>query len=165
MPTWREYKGRELNYPLWEKELKDDYVVLIRSHHFTHDHITFSSSPSWRNVSDYPNVNELYLIADILVSDYSSAFWDYALLGKPMFAYAYDFEQYKKSTGLLIDIEKEYPNGIQKDEMELLKLIRDMDDQEQKRKTEAFCKKYVSHPVNATSYLLDTLANKIHLHT
>ena len=75
MPTWREYGNQELDYDYWRSRLADQYVMLIRAHHFSG-----SIKPNHQgdcflyDMSAYPNVNELYLIADVLISDYSSAF-------------------------------------------------------------------------------------------
>ena len=58
------------------------------------------------DASNYANVNELYWISDILISDYSSAFFDFGLLGKPMFCYAYDYDEYNNSNGLLMNLKE-----------------------------------------------------------
>ena len=84
MPTWREYGNLELNSVLWENKLASEYVMLVRAHHFAKKGITVSDKRFWIDVSEYSDVNELYWIADVLISDYSSAFFDYGLLGKPM---------------------------------------------------------------------------------
>ncbi len=47
-----------------------------------------------RDVSGYPAIDELYMAADVLISDYSSAFFDYAILKRPMLCFAYDLEEY-----------------------------------------------------------------------
>ena len=80
MPTWREYGNIELDTKLWEESLAEEYVVLVRAHHFSKEKIQVSDKNTWIDVSSYPNVNELYWVSDILVSDYSSAFFDYGLL-------------------------------------------------------------------------------------
>lgn len=157
MPTWREYGNKPLNYGLWEKELKSNYKVLIRAHHITEADLQPLTSNMWKDVTDYPSVNKLYCVADILVSDYSSAFWDYSLLSKPMFCYAYDYEKYCNSTGLLIDLAKEFPNGIIKSEEELIRKIKSIDYLDECKKTEKFCKKYLKHSESATQYCLNRL--------
>ena len=114
MPTWREYGIKPLNKKVWETTLGNDYVILLRSHHFSKDKLTGDNDTAWIDVSTYPDVNHLYLIADYLISDYSSAFFDYGLLGKPMICFAYDYEQYEQSNGLLMNLKSEFPSGIKR---------------------------------------------------
>lgn len=67
-----------------------------------------------------------YLVSDLLVTDYSSVFFDYALLNRPIYFYMYDFENYKDILrGFYLDVESELPNKIIQDESELLDVIKD----------------------------------------
>ena len=68
-----------------------DAVVLMRSHHMNR----VGCVPGMIDVSGYPSVEELMLAADILVSDYSSIFFDFALTGKPAVVYAPDLASYR----------------------------------------------------------------------
>ncbi|MFW0163181.1 bifunctional glycosyltransferase/CDP-glycerol:glycerophosphate glycerophosphotransferase [Actinomyces sp. SKVG-SVH-4(1)] len=68
-----------------------DAVVLMRSHHMNRA----GCVPGIIDVSGYPSVEELMLAADILVSDYSSIFFDFALTGKPAVVYAPDLASYR----------------------------------------------------------------------
>ena len=68
-----------------------DAVVLMRSHHMNRA----GRVPGMIDVSGYPSVEELMLAADILVSDYSSIFFDFALTGKPAVVYAPDLASYR----------------------------------------------------------------------
>lgn len=164
MPTWREYGNKNLNVKLWESELSEEYVVLVRSHHFSQNSkFTQKDGSFWMDVTDYPNVNELYYIADVLISDYSSAFFDYGLLGKPMVCFAYDYEQYKQSTGLFIDLEKEFPNGIKRTEEEVIRSLKSIDYNSECEKAKQYCLKYVNRPLNATQRCLDSIAEKCNL--
>lgn len=161
MPTWREYGNRNLTVKLWENELSEKYVMLVRTHHFAQNDVFAQvNGDFWIDVSSYPNVNELYYVADVLISDYSSAFFDYGLLKKPMVCFAYDYEQYKQSTGLFIDLEKEFPNSIMRSEKEVLNFLKEMDYTQECKKAGAFCQRYVSRPHNATKICLDALYQK-----
>ena len=161
MPTWREYPIAPLDYTLWEDALGDEYVVLVRFHHFTHQELLKREDGFWREVSDYPNVNKLYLAADILVSDYSSAFFDYGLLGKPMICFAYDYEQYCRVTGLHMDIQTEFPDGLKYTDEKVVFYIRDMDYESASRKCKAYCDSYVQHPGSATEACIRRLKELI----
>ena len=68
-----------------------DAVVLMRSHHMNRA----GCVPGMIDVSGYPSVEELMLAADILVSDYSSIFFDFALTGKPAVVYVPDLASYR----------------------------------------------------------------------
>lgn len=76
----------------------DDFVILFRAHYFIADSFDFSKYGNFViNVSDYDDINDLYLISDILITDYSSVFFDYANLKRPIIFYLYDFEEYKNN--------------------------------------------------------------------
>ena len=121
----------------------------------------FQSQNTVIDCTDYPNVNDLYAAADILISDYSSAFFDYGLLGKPMFCYADDYDRYRDEYGLFMDMEHEFPNGVFRSEEKLVSFIKEMDYEEESKKSNAYCASYVSHKVNATKCCLDALYNAV----
>lgn len=150
MPTWREYPLQPLDCELWQEQLEEDYVVLVRLHHFSKQELLEKETGFWRDVSDFPNVNKLYLVADVLVSDYSSAFFDYGLLGKPMVCFAYDYERYCEVTGLHMDIAGEFPDGIKRTDEEVVSYIRNMDHAAVGERCKTYCEKYVQCAGHAT---------------
>lgn len=157
MPTWREYGNIELNYSLWEKELSEDYIVLVRSHHFSKGTFQLSDRHFWIDVSSYSNVNDLYWISDILISDYSSAFFDFGLLGKPMICFAYDYDRFESEFGLLMDLKNEFPSGIQRSEKDVISFIKSMDYVAESKRCKKYVDGYVRHPGNATQMCLDKI--------
>lgn len=157
MPTWREYTPQGINYNFWHKVLGEDYVVLVRAHHFTNDIQRIENDKFFIDVTEYTNVNELYHVADILVSDYSSAFFDYGLLDKPMFCYAYDYDRYNKEYGLFMDLAHEFPRGIKKNEEELLVAIKNIDYKQYAKECSDYCHSYVEHDGQATIACLNRL--------
>ena len=94
-------------------------------------------------MSDHDDINDLYLISDLLVTDYSSVFFDYANLMRPMLFYMYDIEDYRDDIrGFYIDLD-ELPGPIVYDEASLISDIRSIpDDYEPDEKYMAFRKKY-----------------------
>lgn len=157
MPTWRENGNLILNSELWEKELSDEYVLLVRMHHFAKKTIVSSNADFWLDVSNYSNVNHLYCVADILISDYSSAFFDYGLLGKPMICFGYDYEQYELENGFLMDLKNEFPSGIKRTEKEVIEYIKTMDYDKESFVCKKYCNQYVKHPGNATEACLNRI--------
>lgn len=158
MPTWREHGNLELSKDLWEKSLSNEYVMLVRAHHFVKTGTGISSNSFWIDVSDYPSVNELYWVSDVLISDYSSAFFDYGLLAKPMVCFAYDYDEFEKDPGLIMDLKNEFPSGIKYTEEEVISFIQNMNFAEEGRKTKAYINGYLNRPENSTKMCVDRIA-------
>lgn len=161
MPTWREYGDIELDTMLWEKELSDEYVMLVRAHHFAKQGFSMSNKQFWIDVSSYPDVNKLYWIADVLISDYSSAFFDFGLLGKPMVCFGYDYKKYEAGNGLFMDLKNEFPNGVKHTEQEVISFILTMDYNAESIKCKAYVDGYVKHPGSATRMCIDKIYEKL----
>src|SRR3954470_10643555 len=64
------------------------------------------------DVSDYPDINELMLVSDVLVTDYSSAIYEFSLLGRPMVFFAPDYAAYEKERGFYFDYRTGVPGPI-----------------------------------------------------
>ena len=93
-PTWRDnqhtsgvgytYKT-EVDFDYLKKELENDYIILFRAHYLVANSFDFKKYEGFvYDVSNYENINDLYIISDILITDYSSVFFDYANLKKPI---------------------------------------------------------------------------------
>lgn len=122
-PTWRddEFYGKgqykfelHLNLDYMREQLGDEYVLLLRTHYFIADSLDVSALKGFAyNLSKYDDISELYLISDILITDYSSVFFDFANLKRPMLFFTYDLEKYRDVLrGFYIDIEKEVPGPL-----------------------------------------------------
>jgi CDP-glycerol glycerophosphotransferase len=133
-PTWRDNQHEtavgytyelKTDFELLRRELESEYVILFRAHYFIANSFNFEFFKGFvYNVSDYDDINELYIISDILVTDYSSVFFDYANLKRPMIFYMYDLEDYKNHLrDFYIDI-KALPGEIVKTEHQLIDAIR-----------------------------------------
>lgn len=160
-PTFREYDRDEngciiappIDINLWKGKLSKDYIILFRAHYEINNVLGIKNDNFIYNMSDYENLNELMKISDILISDYSSIMFDYSILKRPIYSYAYDYEEYLRRRGMYIDIKKELPNGICKKENELLDKIINCDFEKEKIKTERFSKKYIENDGNARKYI------------
>ena len=122
-PTWRddEFYGHgqykftlKLDLQEMKKHLSNEYVVLLRTHYYIADAIDTTGVEDFVvNVCRYNDIAELYLISDILITDYSSVFFDYAGLKRPMLFYTYDLEKYRDDLrGFYIDMETEVPGPL-----------------------------------------------------
>lgn len=110
------YKG-ELDFDLLREKAGEDCVILFRAHCQIADKFDFKKQAGFvYNVSKYEDVNELYAISDLLVTDYSSVFFDYANLKRPMIFYMYDLDEYQNNVrDFYLDLE-ELPGPIVKDQ-------------------------------------------------
>ena len=99
-PTWRDSKDGGKSYEIkppihfdkWKKQLGEEYIVLFRAHHQTTKVLGIIYDDFVRNASDYPDVNDLLIASDILITDYSAIAFDFCILCKPIFCYAYDYD-------------------------------------------------------------------------
>ena len=113
-----------------KKELGQDYVVLLRTHHYIADKIDVSGLEDFAfNVSKYDDITEIYLISDICITDYSSVFFDFANLKRPMLFYTYDIDKYRDVLrGFYIDMEKELPGPLVYTTQEIVDQIKNIDE-------------------------------------
>ena len=134
----------EVDFEKLQKELGQDYIILFRAHYLVANEFNFEKYKGFiYDVSKFDDINELYIVSDMLITDYSSVFFDYANLKRPIIFYMYDFEQYKDSIrGFYIDLKK-LPGSITKTEDELIKEIKKMNNSFKYNKIyEEFNKKY-----------------------
>lgn len=132
-PTWRddEHAGEEfvdrgrVDFDVLRDELGDDHVVLFRAHYLTAAAIDFGRYEGFLyDVSSVNDVNDLYLASDVLVTDYSSVFFDYAVLGRPIVFYMYDLEHYEREIrGFYLGLD-ELPGPIVKTVGDLVDAVR-----------------------------------------
>jgi CDP-glycerol glycerophosphotransferase len=117
-PTWR-VKNRfkmEIDIKQWKEKLNDDYILLVKFHHYVAAAVKFNGEETANflyNQTSYDDIRDLYLIADVLITDYSSVMFDYALLNRPIILFTYDLEQYRDSLrGMYFDIIEKAPGPI-----------------------------------------------------
>lgn len=164
-PTWRESTNAGKEYVIsppidlkkWEDALGDEYILFFRAHHFTTKLMGVKFNDFVWDMSNYPNINELMIVSDILVSDYSATIFDYAILERPIISFAYDFEMYKKSRGLYLDLPQDLPNGIYTSEEDVLGAINGMDYKAQCLATKVFKEKYIEVGGDATRMCVEKL--------
>jgi CDP-glycerol glycerophosphotransferase len=85
---------------------------LLRLHHRDITRLGGAGN-GWTDVSNHPDIAELYLAADVLVTDYSSAMFDFAITGKPILFFVHDLEHYRDSVrGFYFDLEADAPGPL-----------------------------------------------------
>ncbi len=145
-PTFRDLnlKSDLVSVPIQMLKKLKDYVVLVRLHPLIENKIDKSLfSDNFINVCSYPDVTDLLLISDLLISDYSNVIYEYSLLNRPIILYAYDLESYEKERGFYIDYNS-LPGIIVKDEKSLYETLRQEKylDEKYKTKLNKFNDKY-----------------------
>lgn len=136
-PTWRDDQrygstkfklDLRIDLQVAQQELAEDHVLLFRKHPKVLDSIPGAGQGFIWDVSKYPDIADLYLITDVLITDYSSVFFDFAHSGKPMLFFTYDLEHYRDTLrGFYFDLTSRAPGPLVKTSDELIKAIRDID--------------------------------------
>ncbi|PAK84086.1 CDP-glycerol glycerophosphotransferase family protein [Lentilactobacillus parakefiri] len=130
-PTYRDNqfaeKGKytfELPFDLddFRKSFGDDTVLILRMHYLISNALDISDYSDFvYDYSNYPNISDLYLVSDLLITDYSSVFFDYAYLKRPILFYPYDYHLYKEELrGFYLNYEKDLPGKIAENSKQLL---------------------------------------------
>lgn len=120
-PTYRGRKVEDATYDFdrlkldnLDKELGDKYQIVVKWHPALYNNIKRGivgfDGEGVVDASSYSDINDLMVVADILVTDYSSVIFDWYLLEKPIIFFAYDLEEYEAGRGLYYDFD-EYVYG------------------------------------------------------
>jgi CDP-glycerol glycerophosphotransferase (TagB/SpsB family) len=127
-PTWRDDRTEMVDYvdlTSFAGELGDDHVLLVRGHSRTLRYGQDLAGARLVDVTSYPSMTELLLLADVLVTDYSSAMFDFAGTGKPMIFFTPDLAHYSADLrGFYFDLLAEAPGPVVHDRDALRDAIR-----------------------------------------
>ncbi|GAB3740685.1 bifunctional glycosyltransferase/CDP-glycerol:glycerophosphate glycerophosphotransferase [Nocardiopsis nanhaiensis] len=137
-PTWRDDKyytrGKHkldlhLDLRRMYEKLGDDHVLLVRRHPRVVDSVPIVGEDFVYDVSLYPEIQELFLITDVLVTDYSSMMFDFANTGRPMLFFTYDLESYRDNLrGFYFDFEETAPGPLLTRSDDVIEALRNIDD-------------------------------------
>jgi CDP-glycerol glycerophosphotransferase len=128
-PTHREYEDGyvpRLDLARLADALGRDHVILARLHYF------YDSDPLVRELHDagrlldvasHPSIEELCLAADVLLTDYSSIMFDYAVLDRPIVIHAPDWDEYRNRRGVYFDLLAEPPGAVAYTEAEVVEAL------------------------------------------
>ena len=167
-PTWRDSvdggRSYEIKPPIdfaqWKQELGEEYVVLFRAHHITTKVLNVQFDNFVKDASNYPNVNDLMIASDLLITDYSAIAFDYSILCKPILCYAYDYDTYLAERGTYFDMDEKYPNRSCRTEDDLIFKIKTMDIMVEREKTMSFRDQFIRYGKNATEICVNALFEK-----
>lgn len=130
-PTWRDNSfdlsgyvfELEADFFKWKEILGEEYVLVFKPHYLIVNKYTDVKGLEGflYNIPAEVDISELYVISDMLVTDYSSVFFDYSVLGRPIYFYMYDLAAYKDELrGFYLDIYTDLPGKIYESEEEML---------------------------------------------
>ncbi|MGY0683485.1 bifunctional glycosyltransferase/CDP-glycerol:glycerophosphate glycerophosphotransferase [Mammaliicoccus sciuri] len=172
-PTWRDdefvKKGQylfdlKINLENLQKELGEDYVILLRMHYLIANALDLNGYEDFAiDVSNYSDISELYLISDALITDYSSVMFDFGILKRPQYFFAYDIEKYDKGLrGFYMDYMNDLPGEIITDEFKLAEELKNIDEHKEKykEKIEKFYDKFCSLEKGQSSKFIGDYINE-----
>lgn len=135
-PTWRDNLKSGWSAKFFEaldlerlaKDLGENWTVLLRGHGFNARAGDPSrSSGQVIDVTQHPRINDLYLVADALVTDYSSVMFDFCVTGRPIIFYTPDLESYLAQRPTYVDLLEIAPGPVVRDQSALRDALADLD--------------------------------------
>lgn len=131
-PTWREYESEgecngifcpPLDLDKVYEAVREDSIFLIKYHCYIRKKPDLSRFHGVIRDTDL-DISELYPISDVLITDYSSVMFDYAILNRPMIFYAYDLQHYEKTQGFYFNFREFVPGPVATTTEELLSYLK-----------------------------------------
>lgn len=157
-PTYRgtrvndaDYGFDKLDLDAIYKKYQKEYVFIFKWHPALYNNIVNGSKKGYdlakyngfyQDFSEERDINELLLVADILITDYSSVIFDWAFLNKPIIYFAYDKKDYETGRGLYFPFEEYIYGEVSTDTKELIKAIKKENLCKEKR--EKFIEKFLN---------------------
>ncbi|MDG4861400.1 CDP-glycerol glycerophosphotransferase family protein, partial [Streptomyces sp. T-3] len=129
-PTHRDYRtdfAAQLDLARLCEEIGDEFVVLLRAHHFYEGSAGLEEtlrSGKLIDVTEHRSPEEVCLASDALITDYSSITFDYANLDRPIVVYADDWDIYRETRGTYFDLLAEAPGPVARTQQELARIFR-----------------------------------------
>jgi CDP-glycerol glycerophosphotransferase (TagB/SpsB family) len=137
-PTWRDdlvfnkTGPQDFEFPVdledFAERLGGDHVLLLRLHNMVMDRLEIAEGSVVRDVCSHPDIRDLYLAADLMVTDYSSTMFDFAITGKPMLFFTYDLDYFRDELrGFYFDLAEAAPTPLLRTSKELVDAIANVD--------------------------------------
>lgn len=139
-PTWRDNQYHEvgkysfdlqLNLKKMREFLGNEYVIVLRMHYLIAENFDLSDFEGFvYDFSLHGDIRELFLMSDLLITDYSSVFFDYANLRRPIIFFVYDIESYRDELrGFYFDLQEEAPGPLVQTTEEVIEEIKKYEQQ------------------------------------
>ncbi len=167
-PTFREFERDSMkncvlippmNLKKWQDKLQDEFCILFRAHYEVGKVMQIKDNDFVKNMTSYPSLNELMVVTDILISDYSSIFFDFSVMDKVMLHFTYDYDAYSSNRGMYFDIREKLSGADNEDD--LINLLKMMDYELEKQNNKAFKSEYLNYYGSAVQESLDCIINNI----
>lgn len=171
-PTWREYESNGLCDSRFEPPIDFDklYEVLktentemiVKYHYYVKEKPDFAKYGGVIRDSE-KDIAELYPLCDMMITDYSSTMFDYAVLKRPMVFFAYDLERYERENGFYFEYQKLVPGPFVRTQEELFAVLkRSFDFAPYAERQEAFYQQFTSEENgNAAAEAVNLLAGHL----
>lgn len=134
-PTWRDddfikigqYKFKlHFSFDEFFENVDDDTTLIIRPHYLIKDQIDISGFEDRIKILANEDISELYLISNLMITDYSSVMFDYANLKRPMIFFTYDIDHYANDLrGFYFDFINDAPGPIVQTQFELMNKLNE----------------------------------------
>lgn len=130
-PTWRENRSEMVTFLDLEKlvaALGERYVLLLRGHSRTLNAGSDVHLPGVIDVTSHPNVTDLFLAADAMITDYSSVMFDFSVTGRPMIFFVPDMDDYRDALrGVYFDLSEVAPGPVLDSQDDVVDAIVDLE--------------------------------------
>jgi CDP-glycerol glycerophosphotransferase len=150
-----------IDFKKWKKRLGDAYVVLCRMHYHTTELLGVEYNDFVIDCTGVENISDLYIISDILISDYSSSMIDYSILERPIISFAYDKDEYAEKEGFFVPLDEALPEMVYEDENKMLDHVLNMDVYEEVKKSRELKNKYIQAKGHATIECINYLKSRV----
>lgn len=157
-PTYREFNQDNLlnsvlqnpfDFKKLKEELSDEYIFIFTAHYEVSKLLNIPNDDDFIiNAFKYPYINDLLIVSDILISDYSSIVFDYSILERPILCFAYDYDIYMKERGTYADLNKLFYDGVIRTQEELIQIIKNMDYEKESEHSKKIKEEYIGKSGN-----------------
>lgn len=168
-PTWRKKAETSISEYLdiqsFYDAIPDDTFVVLKNHHFEPwTGLSSKFNDKFAYADEEASIEEIYIVSDALITDYSSVMFDYILLKKPMIFYAFDYETYIESRGINFDFRNEAPGPLIENQSDLHQWISCFEDISSKftKNISDFEQKFVQYDIgNACEQVISQIMGDI----
>ena len=169
-PTFRDYLPRTKRFepPFRLHKLREeagyDWFLMIRAHYLDKIEVRSRHQTFARDVSKHPDITDLLLVADGLITDYSSVMFDFALLRRPMLFLVPDYRTYEIARGTYFDLPAVAPGPVVTTESEVAAWLRDPEaaHREHTERYDAFVERFCGYATpNASDAVVERVFERL----